>query len=215
MNNVVTFVNELYANFWNSLNADAMPQYYNKDATWHVGNFSMSFDEMRTHVSQMKESTLLIQQNIHKIVHSKKKISIWYNQRLYNHDKELSDQFNTITTLSMNNDKIQRVHFIWDKPEKTVIDTFSKVVSPPSLPETKISKILSRRELQIFYYLIQGNTAKLIAERLSISPRTVDSHILAIKTKTGLPNIKQITEYAIEHGYLSLSPIFTSLFEEV
>lgn len=42
---------------------------------------------------------------------------------------------------------------------------------------------LTRREATCVYYLVQGYTGKLIAKKLSLSPRTVETHLINIKNK--------------------------------
>ena len=44
--------------------------------------------------------------------------------------------------------------------------------------------LISKREVQCLLYLTQGLSAKQIAKKLLISPRTVEQHIANIKTKT-------------------------------
>lgn len=45
---------------------------------------------------------------------------------------------------------------------------------------------LSKRELECLYHIIHGQTTKEIAKTLQLSPRTIESFIEKIKTKTGL-----------------------------
>lgn len=51
------------------------------------------------------------------------------------------------------------------------------------MPASIIIKSLSRREYDIIYLLAQGQTDKRIGKKLSISPRTVESHINNAKIK--------------------------------
>lgn len=51
---------------------------------------------------------------------------------------------------------------------------------------------LSIREQQINYELVKGYQVKEIADRLCLSPYTVDTHIKNIKKKTGAKNIADL-----------------------
>jgi two-component system NarL family response regulator len=59
------------------------------------------------------------------------------------------------------------------------------------------TKGLGNREEQILKLIADGYRSKEIAQRLSISPSTVDVHRRNIKRKTGLCNVAELTKYAI------------------
>lgn len=65
---------------------------------------------------------------------------------------------------------------------------------------------LTKREGDCIYYLLRGCTNKQIAARLQLSPRTIETHMEKIKSKTGAISRSEITEYAIENGYLNYIP---------
>jgi DNA-binding NarL/FixJ family response regulator len=52
--------------------------------------------------------------------------------------------------------------------------------------------ILTSRELQCAYYLLEGMTAKGIASQLNISHRTIEAHIDNIKHKLSCKNKIQL-----------------------
>ncbi len=58
---------------------------------------------------------------------------------------------------------------------------------------------LSDRELDVFDLVGQGFGPKEIAEKLFISPRTVESHREKIKTKLGLSSASKLLRYAIQY----------------
>ena len=60
-------------------------------------------------------------------------------------------------------------------------------------------EILSRRERQVFVLLADGKSIKHIAEKLFISPKTVESHKYNILAKLGASNITELTKFAIKH----------------
>lgn len=60
---------------------------------------------------------------------------------------------------------------------------------------------LSPAEEKVFWEVVQGFTNKEIADKLYISPRTVQTHLSRIMTKLGFTNRSQIVRFAYEHGY--------------
>ncbi|MFM7086943.1 MAG: LuxR C-terminal-related transcriptional regulator [Cyanobium sp.] len=59
---------------------------------------------------------------------------------------------------------------------------------------------LSERELEIIELVAMGLTNQEIAERLTISKRTVDNHVSNIFTKTGAKNRVALLNWAMDHG---------------
>ena len=59
---------------------------------------------------------------------------------------------------------------------------------------------LSERELEIIELVATGLTNQEIAERLTISKRTVDNHVSNIFTKTGAKNRVALLNWAMDHG---------------
>lgn len=57
---------------------------------------------------------------------------------------------------------------------------------------------LSARELEILRLISEGLTSGRIAERLIISPHTVDTHRENIKRKLGLDSAAELTRYAVQ-----------------
>jgi DNA-binding NarL/FixJ family response regulator len=60
--------------------------------------------------------------------------------------------------------------------------------------------VLTDRETEILRYVAKGLTAKQIAERLSLSHRTVENHVQATFRKLQVANRVELARYAIEHG---------------
>jgi len=67
-------------------------------------------------------------------------------------------------------------------------------VSPPPYPDK-----LTAREVEVLRVVAQGLTNEQVAERLVISPRTVDTHLTSIYSKIGVTSRVAATRYAIEH----------------
>ncbi|ORJ60072.1 response regulator [Mycobacterium simiae] len=59
---------------------------------------------------------------------------------------------------------------------------------------------LTERETEVLRHVAKGLSAKQIAERLSLSHRTVENHIQATFRKLQVANRVELTRYAIEHG---------------
>jgi predicted ATPase/class 3 adenylate cyclase/DNA-binding CsgD family transcriptional regulator len=66
--------------------------------------------------------------------------------------------------------------------------------SPPAYPNR-----LTAREVEVLRVVAQGLTNEQVAERLVISPRTVDTHLTSIYSKIGVSSRSAATRYAIEH----------------
>ena len=67
-----------------------------------------------------------------------------------------------------------------------------------------LADVLSERELDVFTMIGQGLTTQQIANRMDMSPRTVESHRKNIKMKLGVRNAAQLNRRAFqwwhEHG---------------
>lgn len=65
---------------------------------------------------------------------------------------------------------------------------------------------LTEREREIFYLTAEGRTLQEIAERLFISPRTVETHRANVMRKLGLRSQAELIRYAFEKGLVPLLP---------
>jgi two-component system response regulator FixJ len=61
---------------------------------------------------------------------------------------------------------------------------------------------LTEREREILGYVSKGLTSKAIAQRLSISVRTVDIHRANIMNKTGTRNVVELVRLALAGGFM-------------
>ena len=66
---------------------------------------------------------------------------------------------------------------------------------------------LSAREVEILALLVRDLPNKQIAARLSISPRTVGSHVEHIYTKLGVSSRGAAAMYAMRHGIVDAVPV--------
>ena len=67
---------------------------------------------------------------------------------------------------------------------------------------TKNSAGLSERECQVMVMVASGMTTRQIAEKLYLSPRTVEKHRAQSMQKLGLKNVQELVTYAIREGMI-------------
>ncbi len=76
-------------------------------------------------------------------------------------------------------------------------------VGPSSVPQTRKASTspdgLTAREIEVLRLVAQGLTNEQVAERLIISPRTVDTHLTSTYSKIGVSSRVAATRYAMEH----------------
>lgn len=65
---------------------------------------------------------------------------------------------------------------------------------------------LTAREQQVLELVVDGLSAKEIAYRLQIAPRTVECHIDHLRTKTRSRNRAQLVAVAVQTGLVPMSP---------
>lgn len=65
---------------------------------------------------------------------------------------------------------------------------------------------LTDREREIFQLVAEGNSSNEIANRLSISPRTVETHRTNLMRKLDMKSQSDIIRFAIRRGILSIDP---------
>ncbi|MBA3537802.1 MAG: response regulator transcription factor [Tatlockia sp.] len=64
--------------------------------------------------------------------------------------------------------------------------------------------IFNFREAQCLHYFLNHYSAQKTSEKLFISPKTVESHLVKIKKKLNCYDTSQISKLAIEHGFIEL-----------
>ena len=64
---------------------------------------------------------------------------------------------------------------------------------------------LTQRERQILHMIASGNSNAEIADRLSISAKTVDNHRTRLMAKLGVHSVAQLLAYALKEGLLDQS----------
>lgn len=63
---------------------------------------------------------------------------------------------------------------------------------------------LSKREIEVLRLICQGNTNAEIAEKLFISPKTVDNHRTNLLSKTNTRNTAQLVMFAIKNKFIEV-----------
>ncbi len=63
--------------------------------------------------------------------------------------------------------------------------------------------MLTEREIQVVRLVAEGLSSREIADRLSISVKTVDTHRANIMEKVNVRNVAELIKYAIRHGLVS------------
>jgi RNA polymerase sigma factor (sigma-70 family) len=73
-----------------------------------------------------------------------------------------------------------------------------------SLIDVSPLEALSPREREVLQLVAEGKTSQEIAERLSISPKTVDTYRSRLMHKIGVDDVPGLVRFAIQHGVISL-----------
>lgn len=89
-------------------------------------------------------------------------------------------------------------YFLSAEIETDMIGVYLEKSRDKSLPG------LSERECQVLRMVVSGLTTKQIAEKLFLSPRTVEKHRAAFMQKLHLRNIHELMQYAIQEGIMPL-----------
>jgi DNA-binding NarL/FixJ family response regulator len=70
--------------------------------------------------------------------------------------------------------------------------------------KSQINSIFSERENQVLYLSMEGLPTKIIAERLSISDRTVEKHRSSMMEKTNSNNMIEVIIYALRNNMIDI-----------
>ena len=70
--------------------------------------------------------------------------------------------------------------------------------------QTEEAQQLTQRQREILQLLVEGNSAKEVANLLNISPRTVEFHKYNMMSKLELKSLSALIQYAIKHGFVSV-----------
>jgi DNA-binding NarL/FixJ family response regulator len=84
-----------------------------------------------------------------------------------------------------------------------ITQTMRRLIASPE--RTAPDMELSVRERDVLRFLAEGLSSKEIAERLGLSPRTVENHRASISRRTGLRSVAQLTLHAVRLGLVPVS----------
>lgn len=70
-----------------------------------------------------------------------------------------------------------------------------------------VSRMLSRREIEVIELAARGLTTPQIGEALGLSPRTVQKHVINLIEKTGAKNKTHMVAMALAQGVVGPPPI--------
>ena len=73
-----------------------------------------------------------------------------------------------------------------------------------NIVEHNLIEALSSREREILQLVADGKTSREIAERLSISPKTVDTYRSRLMRKINVKNMTGLIKFAIHRGIIGL-----------
>ncbi len=73
-----------------------------------------------------------------------------------------------------------------------------KILQEYAYANTSGVECLSDRELEVFMLIGQGHSTRQIAERLSLSPRTVETYRNTIKEKVGIATSGELMRFAVQ-----------------
>ncbi len=86
--------------------------------------------------------------------------------------------------------------FVSKRITETMINSWSH---KDQEPESDSFESLSKRELEVYLFVGQGYSFSEIAEKLFLSPKTIESYIARIKTKLNLKSNRDLLRHAINH----------------
>jgi DNA-binding CsgD family transcriptional regulator len=209
------YFTSLYDDVWRQYSTDMFSKYYAKDVVGRSGDHEICYDQVHDllEINPTRFSHLLPE--IHKVIPvSNDGLMAWFTTLHHDHNNDVALIVNTMGYYKIKNDKIIGVDFKWDQPLDLVMpNAYSNICHSINCMLPDCLKGLSQRELQCVFYLVQGYSAKQIASKLNISPRTVETHVGNIKDKLGLLSTRAIIDFAFFHGLVSLSPLLSSLVE--
>ena len=83
-----------------------------------------------------------------------------------------------------------------------VVDDYVELTS--SISDNPAFIVLTDREREVLQQLAEGNTTKEMADTLSVSVKTVETHRRNIMEKLELHSVAELTKYAIREGVTSI-----------
>ncbi|REL24961.1 DNA-binding response regulator [Rhodohalobacter sp. SW132] len=91
-------------------------------------------------------------------------------------------------------------HYFSDQATQSIMMDLVKNKGKSSVPDPIH---ITERELEVLQMIVKEHTNQEIAEKLYISPRTVDAHRRNLLQKTGARNTAGLVKYAFQHGLVN------------
>jgi len=66
-------------------------------------------------------------------------------------------------------------------------------------PQNKTIETLSKREMEVYLFIGEGYSFSEIADKLCLSPKTIESYISRLKVKLSLQSNRDVLRHAIDH----------------
>lgn len=110
-----------------------------------------------------------------------------------------------ITKRAVESELINAIHAVWRGDlyvHPTMTRALLRDLQPPIIPPESPHEPLTPREIEVLRLIAQGYTNRQIAEALSISVRTVETHRANLTAKLHLSSRVELVRYAREHGLL-------------
>lgn len=95
-------------------------------------------------------------------------------------------------------------YFLDSSIASQVVERLAEGSEPSAKISDAVYDILTPREQEIMRLIVEGQSVKLIADRLYISTKTVENHRTNIMTKLGLHSTLELVRYAARLGLIDL-----------
>ncbi|WP_432821354.1 response regulator [Trichloromonas sp.] len=79
-----------------------------------------------------------------------------------------------------------------------------EILAPSQFAQPAVGLVLSSREREVLRLVAEGLSSKEIADRLCVSPKTIETHRARIMKKLGLKTFADLVKYAVREGLTSL-----------
>ncbi|KAB2880102.1 response regulator transcription factor [bacterium] len=145
------------------------------------------------------EATDLIQREFPK---TKVLIVTMHENKDYAHQIFISGAAGYILKSAEKKEFINAIRTVY-KGEKFFTRSMSDVTAKNYRNKSQSSIPITRREKEILRLIVDGLTNQAIAEKLFISPRTVDTHRSNLMQKLEIKNTAGLVRFAIENGIVS------------
>ena len=195
------FVKKMYSSIWRPCDHSQLSNYYSTDVIGYSGEVQINYNDIEQHIKNFKKQCKEIIPDFHRILNAGDQVTVWFTQHPIGLNGEELFELETMVTYEIIDNKIQKVWFAWsvDASEFFNPQTHPKKYSVKEPLDSLKKYGLSKRELDVLYYLIRRFSAKEIARNLNISPRTVESHIDQLKEKLNVTSKNAIIDIEIKH----------------